>query len=647
MNSMRIYIGGLGETVTRNDITKTFSAPNLGTVINVDLVRTKGRSFAYLDFIPSSHKGLAKLFSTYNGCKWKGGSLRLEKAKEHYLQQLRREWEEDSEVASTFHKEDGDAIEDALHTVKSKKLPDLDKMQLNIFFPRLRKVKAVPFKGTGKHKYSFQRVEPRVLPVHFCDCEEHSGAQDVDKAHERHDGTKIKEDSYVDTKIQEDSYDDYDNENGEINEQELTMMSSVMNKLFEREIFSEANRKCGSSTMKLKNVDAIGDLAAAEDQPDQMSDEDGLIINIVGGSKNNASWLGNNLATSNQDLPSKELHNSKSRLQNLQTSKQKTSVPVGEKRKQLKGDEKRTVSDVAGRKIRKIMPSDKDEKANLSHSKGTQTSDISVSKKLSDGCENSAKPQTNVAETINHEPGQLQRSEQRGLSTKVDSSTFEVSRSAPSGSPGIDLQSGSDILGTRHTPGEEDNTSSSVQIIKPKVSAEGSSGSGKLIADKTTRGPSWFQKSSWTQLVKGTESSSFSISHILPQTNFDKQVIQQPTVIDFSSPNQTTRVALPQGQSKTVLLGAHENLVVNTFANNVGNFGDLQADPEKNPIDGHVNEASTLSASNRHPLAAKQARTDEDETFSFVRTAASMKEFAKLKASLSASLKKNGDKKDR
>jgi hypothetical protein len=28
----------------------------------------------------------------YNGCKWRGGVLRVEKAKEHYTDRLRREW---------------------------------------------------------------------------------------------------------------------------------------------------------------------------------------------------------------------------------------------------------------------------------------------------------------------------------------------------------------------------------------------------------------------------------------------------------------------------------------------------------------------------------------------------------------------------
>ncbi|KAK9114673.1 hypothetical protein Syun_021470 [Stephania yunnanensis] len=51
------------------------------------------------------------------------------------------------------------------------------KMQIHLFFPKLGKVKALPYSGTGKHKYSFRRIEvPSSLPINFCDCEEHSGA---------------------------------------------------------------------------------------------------------------------------------------------------------------------------------------------------------------------------------------------------------------------------------------------------------------------------------------------------------------------------------------------------------------------------------------------------------------------------------------
>ncbi|MCD9641694.1 Protein REPRESSOR OF SILENCING 3 [Datura stramonium] len=66
--TVRIYVGGLGQSVTAEDLNKTFSTPQLGKVESMDIVRTKGRSFAYLDLLPSSDKSLPKLFSTYNGC---------------------------------------------------------------------------------------------------------------------------------------------------------------------------------------------------------------------------------------------------------------------------------------------------------------------------------------------------------------------------------------------------------------------------------------------------------------------------------------------------------------------------------------------------------------------------------------------------
>lgn len=37
----------------------------------------------------------------YNGCKWLGGILRVEKAREHYLSKLQREWQKQPEEPST------------------------------------------------------------------------------------------------------------------------------------------------------------------------------------------------------------------------------------------------------------------------------------------------------------------------------------------------------------------------------------------------------------------------------------------------------------------------------------------------------------------------------------------------------------------
>lgn len=59
---MRIFVGGLGESVTGDDLKRLFASS--GMAEEVVIVRTKGRSFAYVDFSPSSINSLSKLFST-------------------------------------------------------------------------------------------------------------------------------------------------------------------------------------------------------------------------------------------------------------------------------------------------------------------------------------------------------------------------------------------------------------------------------------------------------------------------------------------------------------------------------------------------------------------------------------------------------
>lgn len=78
----------------------------------------------------------------YNGCVWKGGRLRLEKAKEHYLARLRREWEEDALLASSASPTDVDVLADKKMESSEKPKKDLssEKKQLRIYFPRLGKV---------------------------------------------------------------------------------------------------------------------------------------------------------------------------------------------------------------------------------------------------------------------------------------------------------------------------------------------------------------------------------------------------------------------------------------------------------------------------------------------------------------------------
>ena len=69
----RIFVGGLGESVTAEDLQRLFGS--LGAVQGLDIVRSKSRSFAYVDFSPSSLKSLSKLFSTVRKKKKKKNSV--------------------------------------------------------------------------------------------------------------------------------------------------------------------------------------------------------------------------------------------------------------------------------------------------------------------------------------------------------------------------------------------------------------------------------------------------------------------------------------------------------------------------------------------------------------------------------------------
>ena len=91
-----------------------------------------------LDFIAYTDP----LYATtqYNGCVWKGGRLKLEKAKEHYLVRLKREWAEQAELASKAPDNGFDANEDIASSNKPKKDLNSETKKLWVYFPSLRKV---------------------------------------------------------------------------------------------------------------------------------------------------------------------------------------------------------------------------------------------------------------------------------------------------------------------------------------------------------------------------------------------------------------------------------------------------------------------------------------------------------------------------
>ncbi|KAL2628782.1 hypothetical protein R1flu_013468 [Riccia fluitans] len=199
VGKVRLFVGGLSSGVSALDLKERF-AP-LGTVLELTTPPAKcnpgpHRGFAYVDFLPSSDASLRKLFSAYNGCKWRGGVLRIEVAKEHYTEKLKKEWAADAEALAVKEAEElqkKNAVPEISPVKQVKAWPLLllekpenpDKFKrkrdfeqaadangIKIFFPRLKKMRTVPITGSGKHKRSFQRVGGLPLQhLSTCDCD--------------------------------------------------------------------------------------------------------------------------------------------------------------------------------------------------------------------------------------------------------------------------------------------------------------------------------------------------------------------------------------------------------------------------------------------------------------------------------------------
>lgn len=136
-------------------------------------------------------------------------------------------------------------------------------------------VKALPFSGTGKHKYSFQRVEALPLPRYFCDCEEHSVPSCPAKGNQMQNQTKKEVEMHG-----------LEGESSGVNEEELKIMNSVMNKLFERENVSKAaSHETGPADNGHGSIKLIEDLQFSENE----EDADNIVINAVSRGNNKIS----------------------------------------------------------------------------------------------------------------------------------------------------------------------------------------------------------------------------------------------------------------------------------------------------------------------------------------------------------------------
>ncbi|MCD7456781.1 hypothetical protein HAX54_033120 [Datura stramonium] len=722
--TVRIYVGGLGQSVTAEDLNKTFSTPQLGKVESMDIVRTKGRSFAYLDLLPSSDKSLPKLFSTYNGCMWKGGRLRIEKAKEHFFLRLKCEWEEDATLATTSTNLPVTEAEKMNSLKSQKKDSKLDEGQIRIYFPKLGKIKSVPLRGTGKHKYSFQRVEVPSLPIHFCDCEEHSGPPYT---------TKQK------------SLCNYDSKDGGMDEKELNIMNSVLNRIFERENYSEQAPRDFELSKEVRSSNGTVDHLQNDKNlvNKEMGDDDNLILNVMAGANDRTTMVKDRIQEAmtatqvNEDFVNQEMDDDDDNLiiNVVAGANDKTTMfkdPTEEaiaaiqnslsKESRLATDKQKQGRKMSSNRKRKAPSEDEDGETHtlLSKPEPKWSLDALICDRK-DVCPTEVKPGSQPSNRSAKFP---KKSPWKDLVSASSGATFSVLDILPSAIPGKEMQSGSDGVSESYFSDQKNEVSNNEKVSYQheeldkvesedevskdeeisdqheeldKVESEDEVSTDEEVSDQHeeidkvesedeiskdenvsdqheedkiaedptdnldgpvdiyVRGAAWRQKSSWTQLVRDTTGSSFSISQILSGPSLPKPEL--PVMRETGKTQKSNSTGKSDSQdvstshegTEAVALGTFNESVIVEEKKNVHFSKELPVLDNYQQKGKMKNEACDPTPEKEQRSAQKQAlvgdNTNYSETCSFMRSAASMKEWTKTKAALSGSLKKKTNEK--
>ncbi|KAL2896926.1 Pre-mRNA-splicing factor RBM22 [Bienertia sinuspersici] len=704
----RLYVGGLGERVTEEDLRKTFS--HLGAIETVDIIRTKNRSFAYINFLPSSENSLPKLFSKgaafvfpsyqvfsgidgigkccselflllkwfsnvsmfwlepargwlksfnqfsaakdqlfkmskcgwyvfqYNGCLWKGGKLKLEKAKEHYIDRLKREWAEDAELINCEDTNDYDVDVNMTASLAHKSTLDLEKMQLRMFFPKLRKVKSLPFRGTGKHKYSFQRLAVPPLPVHFCDCPEHfvdiknhkvnAKGTNITSSVMNNNRSNVKNRCFQpsrgaqvdDSRIQDDG----------LNDEEIHVMNSVIKKLLARESAKSEQQNLHDSPQLTA---AASELQEDKDKTDEETDDDDIKINTgTGQDFGSESWETSlvKMARSNEQQASGEPAKSKLGTRDIK-------LPLcNKKRKSVVNDrhEKDSVSHIPRKKVH-FETQSKESEGHL-ELKSVTESDSVTKKSISSGIWSQ---KSSWKELIGDRSSGSFYLSLGGVTNNVEQPISDGEASTDSKKH----KNVNDDLHEEHKPSnktlsderERVRVSTSVQEnldaqLKDREELEAAqleSGPSAGI-DEATKGSSWLQKSSWTKLLHSGESSSFSLSQILPKDQLEKQKLNKS--------NYSTTLNNFYGS------GAGFGGTRSSRSGLVGKDKKKDAQASK----GNVKSDSTISKkSDLKQVSNSLPGVEINETCPFMRSADSLKDWQTAKTALTSALKKRNSSK--
>ncbi|XWS52346.1 hypothetical protein CRYUN_Cryun11dG0060000 [Craigia yunnanensis] len=367
---------------------------------------------------------------------------------------------------------------------------------LRIFFPRLSKVKSLPLSGTGKHRYSFQRVEAPALPIHFCDCEEHSGHFNAVKQKEVRHHEEI---------------------NGAMNEEELSMMSSVMNKLFQRGNVSNTSR----AVLAKERDDFIKPVEDSLSTEEEEDDDDDLIINVVSNANNRAAMSGSR--------EQKKISAEKTRLDENQISKDGAIQSAGKVQK------KNTLHPKKKRKSL-LNIEDKHEVASVSP---RQRRNSQFNESEADFVENEADEDNliiNVGSMANNGMA-LSRSTKHAKVSSKQKFKSSKTQTSEEGLTENEHEEEKDLLLPKKKMkpifAEERDGNEVVSTVPAEKGKFQTQSSGLLFAQTTgqesslkqsSTSCSWSQKSSWRALVGDRSNSAFSLSNILQNVDTTEEI---------------------------------------------------------------------------------------------------------------------------
>ncbi|KAK4722034.1 hypothetical protein R3W88_012267 [Solanum pinnatisectum] len=444
-----------------------------------------------------------------------------------------------------------------------KKGSKLDEAQIRIYFP----------KGSGKHKYSFQRVEVPSLPIHFF--EEHSVTTYTDKH-----------------------------------------KSLFLNRIFERENYSQKSPRY----FKLSKENLVNQ---------EMGDDDNLILHVLAGANDRTTMVKDSIQEAMTAIQASEDFVD----QEMDDDDENLVINVNSLSK-----ESRLATDI--QKEGRMMPSNRKRKA------PSEVKDGEAHTLLSKAEAKQSLEFKRDSQLLNRGAILPKKSPWKDLVSASSGATFSVLDILPSAIPGKEMQYGSDGV-SEFSSDEKDEVTNNEKVSDhlEELAKVESEDAYQAMRKYQISMKSWIKLNlkmkyqmmrkyeismkSWIKLNMKRK-SSFSISQILPDLSLPKPELPVMGEIGTAHKSNSTDKSNSQDFSVEEQNNVH-------FSKKRPVLDDYQ---KKETM---KNEGSAPTPEKEHVSALKQVLVEDtnyNETCSFMRSAASMKDWMKTKAALYGSLKK-------